>query len=156
MKKETGFTTCLGLSIALLSACGMTNKPSSQAATEVTAAKANLGQTSQSSRYYAHAAITSNDEGTLTPCLGDNNYVFRFVQVKDLTPLPATTTVKVAYEMPSMPGMGVSRVAATLQADGSFAAKLFYSMSGAWKVTVQIDDPVLPDSKDEYAFSITL
>ena len=62
--------------------------------------------------------------------MGDNDYIFRIAQAKDLASLSSDASVTISYWMPEMPAMGKSDATATRQSDGSFLATLFISMQG--------------------------
>lgn len=72
-----------------------------------------------------------------TPSTGANNVD---IEVKDASGKYVTdATVKVDYSMPAMPGMPAMNYKTNAVLSGSkYAAKLDFSMSGAWNVVVKI------------------
>lgn len=105
--------------------------------------------TTKDNKLYIYSSLASGKD----PIIGDNEYNLRAVLSSDLKSLSADAKVIFSYSMPAMPEMGKVDEAAVKQTDGTYTAKLFYSMPGSWEVIIKIEDKEL---KDEYTFNVKL
>ncbi len=148
-------TVILALFLFLIWGCGpMNSKPQTNLdSSGLPSAPLSTGSTriSKNNHFYVYAALSSSGASSLD--VGENTYLIRFAHCEDLQNPSSQAMLSVTYGMPEMPEMPYEEVIATRQENGSYAAILFFSMTGRWEVTLKIQDG---STRDEYAFEVKL